>query len=98
MTPSLDTVFQPAVLPDSTEQVSTSRADSRREDGGGGPAFRDTFAAAHHRQRPSAPSAASAASATSAASASGRRALDYDGPDTNAGERTHASAPKGVLR
>jgi hypothetical protein len=98
MTPSLDTVFQPAVLPDSTEQVSTSRADSRREDGGGGPAFRDTFAAAHHRQRPSAPSAASAASATSAASASGRRAIPDDGPDTNAGERTHASAPKGVLR
>ena len=95
MTPSLDTVFQPAVLPDSTEQVSTSRADSRREDGGGGPAFRDTFAAAHHRQRPSAPSAASA---TSAASASGRRAIANDGPDTNAGERTHASAPKGALR
>ena len=98
MTPSLDTVFQPAVLPDSTEQVSTSRADSRREDGGGGPAFRDTFAAAHQRQRPSAPSAASATSATSAASAPGRRAIANDGPDTNAGERTHASAPKGALR
>lgn len=92
MTPSLDTVFQPAVLPDSTEQVSTSRADSRREDGGGGPAFRDTFAAAHHRERPSAPSAASTASAP------GRRALADDGPDTKAGERTHASSPKGVLR
>ena len=98
MTPSLDTVFQPAVLPDSTEQVSTSRADSRREDGAGGPAFRDTFAAAHQRQRPSAPSAASATSATSAASAPGRRAIANDGPDTNAGERTHASAPKGALR
>ena len=98
MTPSLDTVFQPAVLPDSTEQESTSRADSRREDGAGGPAFRDTFAAAHQRQRPSAPSAASATSATSAASAPGRRAIADDGPDTNAGERTHASAPKGVLR
>ena len=98
MTPSLDTVFQPAVLPDSTEQESTSRADSRREDGAGGPAFRDTFAAAHHRQRPSAPSAASATSATSAASAPGRRAIANDGPDTNAGERTHASAPKGALR
>ncbi len=92
MTPSLDTVFQPAVLPDSTEQLSTSRADSRREDAGGGPAFRDTFAAAHHRQRPSGPSAASAASAP------GRRALADDGPDTNAGERTHPRAPKGVLR
>lgn len=98
MTPSLDTVFQPAVLPDSTEQESTSRADSRREDGAGGPAFRDTFAAAHQRQRPSAPSAASATSATSAASAPGRRAIANDGPDTNAGERTHASAPKGALR
>ena len=98
MTPSLDTVFQPAVLPDSTEQESTSRADSRREDGAGGPAFRDTFAAAHQRQRPSAPSAASATSATSAASAPGRRAIADDGPDTNAGERTHASAPKGALR
>lgn len=98
MTPSLDTVFQPAALPDSTEQVSTSRADSRREDGGGGPAFRDTFAAAHHRQRPSGPSAASAASAPSAALAPGRRARADDGPDTDAGEHPHALAPKGVLR
>ena len=51
MNASLDTLFQPPVLPEPTEPSSTSRADSQPSGRRDGPDFRDTFSAVHQQQR-----------------------------------------------